>query len=118
MTRTFIQTNEFVKKWEEMGLTDEDLRRLELEIMKNPHAGTVIQGTGGLRKMRFAFEGSGKRGSLRVCYVDFYRYAAIYLITAYSKSEKDNLSKTECKEIKKMIDLLEKNMSSRRYSYE
>lgn len=92
MTRTFIQTNEFVKKWEEMGLTDEDLRRLELEIMKNPHAGTVIQGTGGLRKMRFAFEGSGKRGS--------------------SKSEKDNLSRTECNEIKKLIGLLEKSIIS------
>ncbi len=114
MTRTFIQTNEFVKKWEEMGLTDEDLRRLELEIMKNPHAGAVIQGTGGLRKMRFAFEGSGKRGSSRVCYVDFYRHATIYLITAYSKAEKDNLSRTECNEIKKLIGLLEQSICSRR----
>ncbi len=118
MTRTFIQTNEFVKKWAEMGLNDEDLRRLELEIMKNPQAWAVIQGTGGLRKMRFAFDGAGKRGSLRVCYVDFYRHAAIYLVTAYSKSEKDNLSKTECNEIKKLIGLLEKSISSRRYKDE
>lgn len=39
MTRTFIQTDEFVKQWEKLGLTDEDLRKLELEILKNPQAG-------------------------------------------------------------------------------
>ena len=71
MTRTFILTDEFVKRWEALGFTDDDLRRLELEIMKNPQAGAVVPGTGRLRKLRFAFGNSGKRGSSRVCYVDF-----------------------------------------------
>lgn len=110
MTRTFIQTDEFTKNWERLGLTNDDLRRLELEIMKNPKVGPVIQGTGKLRKMRFAFENSGKSGSSRVCYVDFLIHETVYLITVYPKSEKDNLSKAERNEIKKFIDILEKSL--------
>ena len=110
MTRTFIQTDEFIKNWERLGLTDYDLRRLELEIMKNPQVGPVIQGTGKLRKMRFAFENKGKSGSSRVCYVDFLIHETVYLITVYSKNEKDNLSKAERNEIKKFIDILEKRL--------
>lgn len=71
MTRTFIQTQEFSRQWRALGFDDEDLRHLELMIMQNPEVGVVMQGTGGLRKMRFAYEGRGKSGSVRVCYVDF-----------------------------------------------
>ncbi len=110
MTRTFIQTDEFVKQWEKLGLTDEDLRRLELEILKNPQIGVIISGTGGLRKMRFGFTNRGKRSSSRVCYVDYVIYETIYLITAYSKNEKDNLTKDECSNIKKAIVAIEKQL--------
>lgn len=47
-----------------------------------------MQGTGGLRKVRFALENRGKSGSVRVVYVDFVVYETIYLITAYTKNEK------------------------------
>ena len=107
MTRTFIQTSEFLKNWERLGLTDDDLRKLELEILKNPKVGAVIRGTGKLRKMRFAFKGEGKSGSVRICYVDFTAYNTVYLITVYPKNEKDNLTQAECKNIHKMIELLE-----------
>lgn len=110
MTRTFIQTHEFVKNWVRLGLTDDDLRRLELEILKNPKAGKVIEGTGSLRKLRFASEGKGKSGSARVCYVDFVVKETVYLITVYPKNEKDNLSKAECNNIKKLIGILERNL--------
>lgn len=110
MTRTFIQTSEFVKNWQALGFTDNDLRRLELELLKKPNAGAVMQGTGGLRKMRFAFEGTGKSGSARVCYVDFVIHETIYLITAYPKNKKDNLSKEERNEIKKLIQALETSL--------
>ena len=43
MTRTFIQSSEFVKNWQALGFTDNDLRRLELELLKKPNAGAVIQ---------------------------------------------------------------------------
>ncbi len=45
--------------------------------------------TGGVRKMRFAFEDRGKSGSVRVIYIDFEVYEKIFLLTAYPKSEKD-----------------------------
>lgn len=110
MTRTFIQTLEFTRCWKSLGLKDDDLRRLELEILKNPQIGSVVPGTGKLRKMRFAFENKGKSGSTRVCYVDFVEYETIYLITAYPKSEKDNLSKAERNGIKKIIELLQESL--------
>ena len=110
MTRTFIQTTEFTKNWKYIGFTEDDLRRLELEILKNPKIGPVIQGTAKLRKMRFAADHVGKSGSSRVCYVDFVLQETIYLITVYPKNEKDNLSKAECNEIKKMIEQLEASL--------
>ena len=69
-----------------------------------------MQGTGGLRKLRIAFEGKGKSGSGRVCYVDFAVFDKIYLITAYPKNEKDNLSKAERNAIANMIAQLEKSL--------
>ena len=90
-----------------MGLTDKELKTLQEELTINPSKGDVMQGTGGLRKIRIAFEGRGKSGSARVCSVDFAVYERIYLITAYSKDEKDNLSKSERNEVKKLIKILE-----------
>lgn len=110
MRRTFIQTTEFSKNWERLGFTDDDLRFLELEILKNPKIGPVIRGTGKLRKMRFAFENKGKSGSARVCYVDYTVLETVYLITVYPKSEKENLTKAERNSIKKMIELLEQSV--------
>ena len=106
MKRTFIQTKEFSRRWDELGLDDEDLRTIEFDIMKNPDKYPIIQGTGGLRKARVAINNKGKSGGARVCYVDFVFAEVVYLITVYSKKEKDNLSKEERNEIKKAIDLL------------
>ncbi|MCQ1529529.1 type II toxin-antitoxin system RelE/ParE family toxin [Lutispora saccharofermentans] len=117
MYRTFVLTAEFDKQWRSMNLTDDDLRALEEEILENPKIGVVMKGTGRLRKMRFAFEGRGKSRSIRVTYVDFVNYATVYLIYAYPKSEKDNLSKEERNEIKKLIEGIEKALD-RRYLYE
>ena len=71
MDRTFIQTSEFSRRWDDLGFNDDDLRILELDIMENPKKYPVIKGTGRLRKGRVAFENRGKSGSARVCYVDF-----------------------------------------------
>ena len=110
MTRTFIMTNEFDKNWKAMGLNDDDLKSLHEELILNPTKGDLMKETGGLRKLRIAFEGRGKSGSGRVCYVDFAVYDKIYLITAYPKNEKENLSKTERNAIAKMIEQLEKSL--------
>lgn len=110
MTKTFIQTNTFEKQWDALGLSDEDLCRLEYEIMNNPEGGPIVPGTGKLRKRRFAIGNRGKRGSTRVCYVDFVVLETVYLFMIYPKSQKENLSKEECNNIKKMIDVLEESM--------
>ncbi|MBQ7990587.1 MAG: type II toxin-antitoxin system RelE/ParE family toxin [Oscillospiraceae bacterium] len=110
MTRTFIITHEFDKNWKAMGLTDDDLKALQEELILDPTKGDLMRGTGGLRKMRIAFEGRGKSGSGRVCYVDFAVYEKIYLITAYPKNEKENLNKDERNAIAKMIEQLERSL--------
>ena len=113
MTREFVMLPEFDRKWKELGLTDRELKALQEELTINPQKGDSMQGTGGLRKIRVAFEGRGKSGSARVCYVDFAVYERIYLITAYAKDEKDNLSKAERNEVKKLIHILESTIDRR-----
>jgi hypothetical protein len=83
-------------------------------LLQNPKAGKVIRGTKGLRKIRIAFEGQGKRGSGRVAYVDFTVHELVYLITAYPKNEKDDLSKDERNKIAKMIVRLEHGLDKQR----
>lgn len=113
MTREFIILPEFEKCWKEIGLTDRELKALQEELTVNPLRGDVIRGTGGLRKMRIAIEGRGKSSSARVCYVDFAVYERIYLITAYTKNNKENLTDKECNEIKKLIELLKQSAKRR-----
>ena len=110
MTRKFVITSIFESQWKKMGLTDDDLRRLQLEILQNPEQGVIMQGTGGLRKIRFALENRGKSGSARVCYIDFLVYETIFLLTLYPKNEKDNLTQKEKNDFKVMIDSLEKEL--------
>ena len=113
MTRTFVELPSFQKQWKEMGLTDSDLRRLQFALLDDPKVGKVMRETGGVRKMRFAFEAHGKRGGVRVIYVDFEVYEKLYLLTAYPKSEKDNLSKAERNELKQLVDALEQQLARR-----
>lgn len=73
--------------------------------MDNPEAGDIIEGTGGLRKMRFADakRGKGKRGGLRVIYYWWLAGKQFWLFTIYSKDEKDDLSPAQKKILKVLI---------------
>lgn len=104
MKRTFIQAKEFSKQWDFLGFTDNDLKMLENIILEHPKSGAVIKGTGGLRKLRFSREKSGKSGGVRICYIDLEMEEIVYFITVYPKNKKDNLSFSERNSIKKMID--------------
>ena len=110
MTRLFVELPIFRSRWKDMGLNDDALKRLQEQLLAAPKIGAVMRGTGGVRKMRFAFEQRGKSGSIRVIYVDFEVYEKIFLITAYPKNEKDNLTDTERNEIKQMIHTLEEQL--------
>lgn len=105
---------EFDRNWKLLDLTDDDLKRLQSEMLDDPKVGDVMQGTGGVRKMRFAFENRGKSGSARVIYIDFAVYEKIYLITAYPKSAKDNLTKEERNAIKQMVERLKNIYQTRK----
>ena len=107
LTRIFVELPSFRSDWKALGLSDQDLRRLQEELLLNPQVGSVMRGTGGVRKMRFAFENRGKSGSVRVIYVDFEIREKLYLLTAYPKNEKDNLTKEERNELKKLVEILE-----------
>ena len=107
MQRLFVELPLFHSKWKALGLDDNDLKRLQEEILLDPKTGAVIKETGGIRKMRFAFEHRGKSGSVRVIYIDFEVYEKIYLLTAYPKNEKDNLTKAERNELRELVKVLE-----------
>ena len=109
--RQFISTLYFDKRWEKVKLDDEDRQRLENEIQTNPQIGKVIEGTGGLRKMRFALNNTGKSGGLRVLYIDFVVFERIYLVDVYAKGQKDNISPSEKQFYRKLISQFEKELS-------
>jgi len=105
MRREFIETPSFTKKWFALGFTDDDLAELQQFLLKNPESGDIMVGTGGLKKIRFAFQGRGKSGSSRVCYVDFATFAKTYLIQVF-KEEQSNLTDAEKNAVKKVIGIL------------
>ncbi len=109
----FIQMGGFVDEWENLKLSDEDLRILELTIMARPTNAPVVPGTGGLRKMRYSPERwkKGKRGGLRICYVFFKEFSIVLLVTVYSKRDKDDLSPDGKKRIKQFIERQKKQLA-------
>ena len=106
MTREFVYTRAFLNNWKNIGMDTDDLARLEEVLLENPKLGDVIPGTGSARKVRFAYEGQGKSGSVRVIYVDFEIGEKICALAAYAKSEKANLTESEKKLIKNTIEIL------------
>ncbi len=114
MIRTFIEVPLFTKRWNEIGLIDRDLLTLQIMLLNDPQSGPVIEGTGGIRKVRFPLKNRGKSGSVRVCYVDFAEYDVIYLITAYTKAEQENLTAEEKSILKKLVKSLRKEAGKNR----
>lgn len=110
MERTFIHLKVFDKNWNRLGLTDTDLQDLQKAISENPEAGDLIQGTGGLRKMRFALPNRGKSGGVRVLYVDYAYYEKAALMNVYAKAEQDTLTDHEKQRYKKQLELLSKEL--------
>lgn len=86
------------------------MRNLQTMLLENPKTGSVIRGTGRLRKMRFNYGNRGKSHCARVCYVDFEFHDKTYLIMVYAKNEMENLTQAERNNIKKFIERIEQSM--------
>ena len=108
----FVELPAFAKYRSEY-LSEEAFRGLQNFLMATPEAGDVIEGTGGLRKLRYAdaTRGKGKRGGLRVIYYWWVSGAQFWLFTLYNKDEMVDLSPKERKLLK---DLIKKELEVRR----
>ncbi|MGA3333488.1 MAG: type II toxin-antitoxin system RelE/ParE family toxin [Terracidiphilus sp.] len=86
----------------------DDSERAELVdyLAYHPTAGVVIPGTGGVRKLRWGLEGRGKRGGARVVYYYHDLEMPLYLMTAYAKNERENLSQAEINALQKIARAL------------
>ena len=74
-------------------------------IAVNPDAGAVVRGSGGVRKVRWAREGSGKSGGMRIVYVTRNEAGEVYLLTLYAKSKSENISLDTLKEIRRALEV-------------
>ena len=96
-----IESAVFTRQVREL-LTDEEYARLQWHLALYPKAGELIQGTGGLRKVRWKSGGGGKRGGYRVIYFHAVSETRIRLLLIYRKGVKDDLTASEKKILRKL----------------
>lgn len=101
----FVQIDPFPRLWTGLGLGDDDLRTLEIQILSAPGQSTVIPGGHGLRKLRFTVAGSGrgKRGSYRVFFAIFPDHGIVLLMAALAKGDKSDLTKADVRGLAKAL---------------
>ena len=110
---TVIETPTFLRQAE--AIWDEEERAALVDfIARNPESGDVIPGTGGVRKMRWARSGSGKRGGARVIY--FYHHAErpIYILLAYAKAQREDMTSDEKRAVADLAEALKRQQPSKR----
>jgi len=84
--------------------TEAERASIVSRVAADPETGDLIQGTGGFRKIRVGRSGMGRRGGARVVYILRNRSFPVFLVAAYAKNEKDNLTRKECNELAKRAD--------------
>lgn len=89
-------------------LTELEQQTLVAHLAEFPKSGAIMRGTGGVRKLRWARQGSGKSGGVRVVYYYHDKRIPLYLLTMFGKGEKENLSKSERNELAKLTQKLVK----------
>src|ERR1700730_16000871 len=94
--RTIVQLNAFTNAINNLmakkKISTKDFDDFKKVLVENPKMGTVITGTGGVRKTRLKSISKGKRGGFRVCYLDIEEKLILFLIILYPKNEKEDLS--------------------------
>ena len=98
----FIETSIFTKRITE-SVSDEDYHKLQVLLAEHPDAGDLIRGSGGIRKIRCAASGRGKRGGARTLYY-WDVPDKIYMIFCYLKNERENITPEQLKALKKLVE--------------
>lgn len=99
----FVETHVFTRLVQEL-LSDDELAELQAHLAKRPRAGAVIQGTGGLRKVRWSCRGRGKRGGVRVIYYHFDERGQIGMLLIYDKSVADDLTAEQKRQLRTIVE--------------
>ena len=99
-----VRTTMFAKSLKRLNASEAEIAALETAIAENPDAGDVIPGLGGVRKIRFALGGRGKRGGGRCIYLALRIESVAYLLLAYGKSQQTDLSERQRKAILALIE--------------
>lgn len=105
--QTVVELPEFVRRVEKL-LGESQRQSLVSYLAEFPKAGVIVRGTGGIRKLRWAREGGGKSGGVRVVYYFHNEQIPLYLLTVFGKGEKSNLSHSERVELAGLVKLLTK----------
>lgn len=102
MHMVFIETPTFSRQIVAL-ISDDEYGRLQQALADNPEMGDLLQGGGGIRKVRWAVSGAGKSGGIRSIY--FWKKAAdqIFMLVAYPKSAKDTLTDEETAILRKLV---------------
>ena len=97
------ETSFFTKRVQRL-LDKDSYRLLQLRLVADPDAGALIQGTGGLRKIRWEGSGRGKRGGVRIIYYWATRNDVILMLMIYGKNERDDLTADQKKVLRKVVE--------------
>lgn len=99
----FIETPFFTKALEHY-LDDDEYAKLQQHLNEHPEAGALVPGSGGVRKLRWALAGRGKRGGLRVIYYLRTARSEIWMLTLYGKNVRENIPAHLLKQMREAID--------------
>jgi hypothetical protein len=105
-----IETPEFLSATRRL-MDDEERTLLVDYLASNPLAGDLVPGTGGVRKLRWALEGRGKRGGARVIYFYFNVDLPLFALTDYAKNERADLSGADRNDFRRLTKLLVESYS-------
>ena len=107
---TFTEHPIFTKRITEL-LSDEEYREFQSDLAANPQTGDVVPGLGGLRKIRLALPGRGKRGGARVLYLLFLNAETVFLLYVFTKGEFGDLPPNKKRVIKALVEEIKKEFA-------
>ena len=105
MLITVAETPEYIRRATRL-LSESERNDVIDFVAATPKAGDLIQGTGGVRKLRWARSGRGKSGGVRVIYYFHSEALPLYLLTVFGKGEKADLSQAERNELARLVQVL------------